>query len=167
RRAGCSLRPFRFPLRPEEMQARSGRLMAYEAYGLLKRLVDDEAQPIDPHVRQRLLAGRGIDVASHEATLRQRSEDCAAYAAAADGLDGLILPTVPRCPCPVEEVDESTVPMSRLTRAANYLDLTALTLPVRAPAPALPVGIQLVAPARDEARLLGLGRLVERLMAEA
>lgn len=166
RAAGCRLRPFRFPLHPVEMQAFSGRLMAYEAYGLLRHLVDDDSLPLDPHVRTRVLGGRGITAEAYEAVMHLRDEHCAAFAAAYAGLDGLVMPTVPLCATPIVEADESTIPMSRLTRAANYLDLSAITVPAGALAPGLPVGIQLIVPGGAEARALGLGRLVEELVGQ-
>lgn len=164
RRAGCRVSRFAFPLTPEEMQAASGRIMAFEAYQALSQLIDDPDAPLDPHVRARIAAGREIDAAAHRETLARRDQQRAAFAAAFEDLDLLLLPTVPRVAAPIAEVDESTIPLSRLTRAANYLELCALTLP--APTGGLPVGLQLVARGGDEAGLLAGGRLLERLLAD-
>jgi aspartyl-tRNA(Asn)/glutamyl-tRNA(Gln) amidotransferase subunit A len=75
--------------------------------------------------------------------------------------DGLLLPTTPIAAVPLTQIDQSQAPMSRLTRPVNYLDLCALALPCGFTGTGLPVSLQVVGRAYDEARVLRIGRAYE------
>jgi aspartyl-tRNA(Asn)/glutamyl-tRNA(Gln) amidotransferase subunit A len=53
-------------------------------------------------------------------------------------------------------VDETISPLSRLTRAANYLDLPAASLPCGLSDEGMPVGLQVMARPADEATMVTL-----------
>jgi aspartyl-tRNA(Asn)/glutamyl-tRNA(Gln) amidotransferase subunit A len=64
--------------------------------------------------------------------------------------------------CSLEEVDEAATPLSAFTRAGNYLDACALSLPAGLSADGLPVGVQLMAKRFDEASLIRVGGAVQQ-----
>ena len=55
----------------------------------------------------------------------------------------------------------------RNTVAVNYLGLCAITMPVGRDRAGMPVGLQLIAPAGAEERLLAIGLAVERVLGTA
>jgi aspartyl-tRNA(Asn)/glutamyl-tRNA(Gln) amidotransferase subunit A len=65
--------------------------------------------------------------------------------------------------CPVDAVDESVTPLASFTRAGNYLDACALSLPAGFSSDGLPVGVQLLGRARTEATLLRAGIAFQQL----
>ena len=69
----------------------------------------------------------------------------------------LLTPTLPMAACSLDDVDEGATPLSAFTRAGNYLDTCALSLPAGLSADGLPVGIQLMAKRFDEASLFRAG----------
>jgi aspartyl-tRNA(Asn)/glutamyl-tRNA(Gln) amidotransferase subunit A len=71
--------------------------------------------------------------------------------------DALLTPTVPMAACPVEAVDEGVTPMASFTRAGNYLNACALSLPAGFSADGLPVGVQLLGRPATDAALLRVG----------
>jgi len=58
----------------------------------------------------------------------------------------------------MEEVDEAATPLAAYTRAANYLNACALSLPGGFTEIGLPVGVQLLGKPFDEANVLQIGR---------
>jgi len=61
----------------------------------------------------------------------------------------------------MSEVDETVSPLSRLTRAANYLDLPAISLPCGLTSENMPAGLQIVGRPRDETAVVALGAAFE------
>jgi aspartyl-tRNA(Asn)/glutamyl-tRNA(Gln) amidotransferase subunit A len=70
---------------------------------------------------------------------------------------------VPVVACPVEDVDEAMTPLASFTRAGNYLDTCALSLPAGLSADGLPVGVQLLGKPRAETTLLRAGMAFQQL----
>lgn len=64
---------------------------------------------------------------------------------------------------PIDTVDETTSPLSRLTRAANYLDLPAISVPCGLSAEGLPISLQISGRPRDEFRVVALAAAFERV----
>lgn len=143
------------PLPLAECQRRCGRIMAHDAYRTLHGIIDDHRLPLDPWVRGRVAMGRDIDDKAHEQALRQRRAEIAAFLDGFDPGDALVLPTTPFPTRPVAEIDEREIPMSRFTRFANYLDLTAVSLPLWQ-VDGAPAGIQFVMRHGQDDRLLDL-----------
>ncbi|TFH47855.1 MAG: amidase [Lysobacterales bacterium] len=163
-RAGCQVERFRFPLELVEIQRRNGAIMAYEAYASLRTLVDDEAVQLDPYVRQRVQAGAVLSRDDYNMLLAQRHRDLQAFSDSFAGFDCLFLPTTPITARQLTEVDESSIPLSRLTRAGNYYDLCGLSLPYMPHDNSLPIGMQLLMRSREDARLLSVGARIESLL---
>ena len=164
--AGAHLREMALPLSFVEIQAINGDIVAFEAYRHLGPLAENPAVPLDPFVRARVLQGARLGAADYRARLAEMQALRRTFAAAFRGADVLLLPGTPMAAPRLAEVDEAVIPMSRFTRAANCLGLCAIALPVPATAGALPLGIQLAAPAMEDARLLAIAETVERMSAQ-
>ena len=63
----------------------------------------------------------------------------------------------------MDTIDETTSPLSRLTRAANYLDLPGISVPCGLTLEGLPAGLQIVGGPRDEAMVVALGAAFEKV----
>jgi aspartyl-tRNA(Asn)/glutamyl-tRNA(Gln) amidotransferase subunit A len=90
-------------------------------------------------------------------------------AAALEGIDALVCPTVPISPPPIAEVTDDAymglnLRMLRNTCVVNFLGLCAVTLPVGRDQIGMPVGLQLIGRPGAEARLLAIARAIERLL---
>jgi aspartyl-tRNA(Asn)/glutamyl-tRNA(Gln) amidotransferase subunit A len=107
--------------------------MAAESYALYHELVDDEKAPLDPHVRPRFAAGRGISAQAYIDALRMRDVMKAQFAAALEGIDALLTPTTMTTALPLDEVDQAKAPDG------------------------LPTSLQIVCRASDEATALRIG----------
>ena len=93
----------------------------------------------------------------------QRARDQAEIHAWLAGFDGLLSPTCPIAAPPLDSIDETTSPLSRLTRAANYLDLPAISVPCGLTPEGLPAGLQITGRPRDEVGVVALGQAFERV----
>ncbi len=160
RAMGHAIEALPFPAALTEYQALSGGMMGYEAFARHHIRVKELGDAMDPHVRTRILAGRAIDAARYAEFGAIRRRDISTFGAAFAGVDAIALPSTPLPAIPVAEVDESTIPMSRYTRVANWLDLCAISIPNGATASGLPTGLQLMAPSGADFRLLDLAERV-------
>ena len=61
----------------------------------------------------------------------------------------------------MSKVDETVSPLSRLTRAANYLDLPGISVPCGLTKDGMPVGLQILGRHREEATVVALGAAFE------
>ena len=132
------------------------RIMAAESYALYHALVDDEAAPLDPHVRPRIAAGRNLSAQAYIEALRMRDTMKQQYAAAMEGIDALLTPTTMTTAVPLDEVDQAKAP-AHYTRFGNYLELCALALPNGLDPQGLPTSLQVVCRGGDEATALRIG----------
>ena len=89
--------------------------------------------------------------------------DQTAFHAWLNDYDGLLSPTCPIPAPPMDSIDETTSPLSRLTRAANYLDLPGISVPCGLTVEGLPVGLQILGQLGDEASVVALGAAYERV----
>jgi aspartyl-tRNA(Asn)/glutamyl-tRNA(Gln) amidotransferase subunit A len=137
-----------------EYQALNGQIVAYEAYRHHKAVVEDSDTPLDPFVRQRVLAGREIDAAAYRALNERLHEARAAFRQQLGHLDIIAAPGTPLPAIPVSEVDDTAIPMSRYTRIGNCLDLCGISLPNGTTATGLPTGLQLMSWSGQDALLL-------------
>lgn len=154
---GLPMEPLSLPFPLAEYQHRCGQLMARDAYQALHWIIDDPAAPVDPWVRRRIEAGRDISDAAHEVGWNIRSKDILNFLERFGPDDVLVLPTTPFPTRPIAEIDEAEFPMSRFTRLANYLDLTAASLPLWQ-VEGRPAGLQFVMRRDQDDRLLKILR---------
>lgn len=149
------------PHRFRDYAAATGRIIGAEGYRFVGALVDDPDLPLDPNVRPRIQSGRAISARDYLLTLAEREEHRRAFATALAGVDALLTPTTATAAIPVAEVDESTTP-AHFTRAGNYLGLCGLALPCGITRAGLPVSLQILCHAREEAMALRIGWAYEQ-----
>jgi aspartyl-tRNA(Asn)/glutamyl-tRNA(Gln) amidotransferase subunit A len=145
----------------------TGTIISAEAYDLLGDVVEDEAAPLDPHVRARILGGRAFNRDAQGAhgylsALRERRQAQAALAPIFDQVDAILTPTTPIPAPPLSDVDESRLPLSRFTRAINFLGLCALAVPMGVTEAGLPTSLQIIGRPFCEPLLLRLGWAYEQ-----
>ncbi|WP_248731128.1 amidase [Pseudomonas sp. MWU13-2517] len=145
-----------------------GWLGAFEAFALHEALLDSaDAEQLDPRVRRRLEAARGLPASQliHLLDARRHLQQ-----QLSDDLDGAILitPTVAHgapALAPLEADDELFVQTNlatlRLTMPGSLLDMPGVTLPSGRDALGLPTGLLLSAPMGEDARLLRAALAVE------
>ena len=144
-----------------------------EASALHARWIRSRPRAYGADVRTRLQLGALVAGADYVLAQRMRARIRAAMSRVFQAIDVLLLPTTP-ITAPVigertvrwrsgeEPVDGALV---RLTAPFNLTGLPALSVPFGAAA-GLPVGVQVVGPWNDEARVLAVGRVIEELAAE-
>ncbi len=157
RALGAEVVERRFPFAFDDLMRRNGQLIAAEAYAVHRAYIEDETLPVGAGVRRRVLGGKTIGAADYIDALSDRRAARAQWIDWMRDCDALLTPTVPIAACPVEAVDEGVTPLASFTRAGNYLDACALSLPAGFSAIGLPVGVQLMGRPRTDATLLRLG----------
>ncbi|MDX6227752.1 MAG: allophanate hydrolase [Frankiales bacterium] len=130
-----------------------------ERYAGFGHLLEDDAEGLDPVVRQVVLGGRAVTGASvyeamdRLAVLRRLTEPMW------DEVDALLLPVTPGHPTLAEVAADPVGVNSRLgvyTNFVNLLDLCAIAVPSGRRSDGLPFGSQLIAPAFADRPLLDL-----------
>ncbi|MGD9696977.1 MAG: allophanate hydrolase [Thermoleophilia bacterium] len=125
---------------------------------------DNPAATLDPVVRSIILGAEGIDaVAAYRGryALDRIIRDAAGVW---DRIDALLVPTVPFAPTIAEVAADPHGVNARLgayTSFVNLMDLCALALPAGARQSGVPFGVQLVAPALQDALLCDIGTRFE------
>ena len=157
RALGADVVERRFPFAFDDLMRRNGQLIAAEAYAVHRDYIEDEQLPIGAGVRRRMLGGKAIGAADYIDALAHRRAACAQWIDWMRDCDALLTPTVPMPACPVDAVDEAVTPLASFTRAGNYLNTCALSLPAGLSDGGLPVGVQLLARPGSDAALLRIG----------
>jgi aspartyl-tRNA(Asn)/glutamyl-tRNA(Gln) amidotransferase subunit A len=163
RRSGVTVQMVRPPKALDESFAPNGLLMAGEGWRIWRERIEIHAKVMDPWIVRRFEVGRDISDDQLEQAHGQRAEDQAQFHAWLAAYDGLVTPTCPIPAPPMDEVDETVSPLSRLTRAANYLDLPGVSVPCGLTGAGLPVGLQVLGRPRDETTVVALGAAFERV----
>ncbi len=148
----------------EDYVAPAGVIMGAEAFALHADRLARERARMDPWVVRRLEAGSRA-MAGYSDALRRRAEDQARFAAWFDDLDVLVTPATAITAPLLADIDEATLPLSRFTRACNYLDLPAVVLPCGYDAAGLPIGLQIIAGPGREDIAVGLAHAFETAFA--
>lgn len=151
------------PWSPDDFFLPNGTVMAGEGWRIRSERIAAHRDEMDPWVARRFEAGAGIDDAALDAAYARRAEDQARVHAWLSAYDGLVCPTAPITAPPLEAADETISPFSRFTRAANYLDLPAASVPCGLGADAMPVGFQIMGRPRDEAGVVAIAAAFERV----
>jgi aspartyl-tRNA(Asn)/glutamyl-tRNA(Gln) amidotransferase subunit A len=144
-----------------------------EASALHARWIRTRPRAYGADVRTRLQLGTLVGGADYVLAQRMRARIRGAMSRVFRDIDVLLLPTTPitaplvgertvRWRSGEEPVDGALV---RLTAPFNLTGLPALSVPFGAAA-GLPIGVQVVGPWNDEARVLAVGRLLEESAAE-
>ena len=144
------------PHRFSDYIAATGRIIGAEGYRFVGHLVDDERLPVDPHIRPRIQVGRGVSARDYLLALAQMEEHRRAFNAAMAGVDALLTPTSLTPPLPIDQVDQSGTG-AHFTRPVNYLGLCGLAVPDGFTPGGLPLSLQIVCRAGEEAMALRIG----------
>ncbi len=142
------------PLDFAAMSRHNGAIIAAEVYHFHGAYIEDVTLPIGDAIRQRVLKGRAISAEAHLATLAHRRQTIAAFDEWMRAYDLLVTPSLPFAAGALKDIDENlTTPMT-FTRAVNYLDACAISLPAGFSRDGMPIGMQLVARPWQENLLL-------------
>ncbi|HEY8614665.1 amidase [Phenylobacterium sp.] len=139
----------------------NGLLMAGEGWRIWGERIARHREVMDPWIVRRFEAGREISDARLQRAHDERAAQQAEFHAWLAGFDGLLSPTCPIPAPPMDEVDETISPLSRLTRAANYLDLPGISVPCGLTDEGLPAGLQVLGRPGDEATVVSVGAAFE------
>jgi aspartyl-tRNA(Asn)/glutamyl-tRNA(Gln) amidotransferase subunit A len=144
------------PHRFSDYAAATGRIIGAEGYRFVGHLVDDDALPVDPHVRPRIQIGRGLSARDYLVTLAEMADRRRAVAVALADVDALLTPTAQTPAIPIDKADQAGT-AAHFTRAFNYLGMCALALPNGFTAGGLPTSLQIACAAGEEATALRIG----------
>lgn len=161
--AGATIERAVFPMVSEAMGL-AGCLFTTEAYATWRDPIEATPEKMYEGVLKRFESGAdysGADFVAGWQRLRQLRKD---WAAAVAGYDAVLTPTTPIMPPNLSRliedfdyfVDRNLLAL-RNTRIGNLMGLCALTLPTGTPS----CGLQVLAPAFGEAKLLRLGAAIE------
>jgi aspartyl-tRNA(Asn)/glutamyl-tRNA(Gln) amidotransferase subunit A len=145
-------------------------VLAVEAAAFHKRWLIERPQDYGPQVLMRLQNGLAIPGVTYLEAMRWRGPALAAHLTAVDGVDAVIAPVAPVAAPTIAESDVGNSPdaeaviqrLTRFTRPVNYLGLPSLSIPSGFTRSGLPVGMQLIGRAFDEAMLLRIGAAFQR-----
>jgi len=163
RRIGVTVQMVRPARALDESFGPNGLIMAGEGWRIHRQRIETHRKVMDPWIVKRFEVGRGISDERLAQAHAQRAEDQAQFHAWLAAYDGLVTPTCPIPGPPMTEVDETVSPLSRLTRAANYLDLPGISVPCGLTAEGMPAGLQILGRPRDETSLVALGAAFEKV----
>ncbi|MBR0798652.1 amidase [Bradyrhizobium jicamae] len=154
-----------------QLSAASQLVLAAESAAFHKRWMIERPQDYGAQVLMRLQNGLAIPAVTYLETMRWRGPALAAHNAAVSGIDAVIAPVGP-IPAPtIAESDVGNGPgaeaviqrLTRFTRPVNYLGLPSLAIPSGFTRTGLPVGMQLIGRAFEEAVLLRIGAAFQRV----
>ena len=162
---------------PEATLAREsslrGGIFGAEGLSFIEEYYPDRVATLDPNVAERFADGADITAIDYLKAIRR----IAGFARIANHklrhVDALITPTLAVTPPTVEEVgDVATYKhhlghMTQNTHPVNLLELCAITMPVALDGAGMPVGLQLIACAGREERLLAAALACEKVLGTA
>jgi aspartyl-tRNA(Asn)/glutamyl-tRNA(Gln) amidotransferase subunit A len=150
-----------------------GGIVSPELYQFLKSQLPDWLETLDPKVKRRVDFARDLSAWEYI----DRKTAYAAFARQADealkAVDVLVGPTTPiTAPAVQDFADDDSygkLNMQALknTAVVSFLGLCALSLPIGHDAAGMPIGLQLVARAMEEPKLLAVAAAFERVFAQA
>jgi len=160
---GASCEIHRLPSDFYAMARTNGSIIAAEAYAYHADSIADTTLPFGSAVRARILTGRDISASAYIRMLKQHTEARAIWRDWIDQrADALLMPSLPMTACRHDEVDESSLAAASYTRAANFMNAAAASLPAGFSPEGLPVGVQLMGAPYSEARLTAIGAVFQR-----
>ncbi len=163
RGAGVSVRFVTSPRPLEDYFAPNGILISGEGWRIRGAHIEANRAVMDPWVVKRFEIGRDISDADLAAAQARRQADQAEFHAWLGGFRATVSPTTPMGAPPIDEVEEQGSAFSRFTRAANYLDLPAASLPCGLSSDGVPMGFQIMANPADETSMVALAATYERV----
>ena len=150
-----------------------GGLSAIELRSFLDRELPDWLPQLDPVIAPAVRAAEslsGRDYLARGARLRALAQRAAPRLTAVDVIASPTLCLTPPLMSDVVDADNHLRVNRRIVRntvAVNYLGLCAITMPVGRDRAGMPVGLQLIAPANAEEKLLRIALAAERVLGTA
>ena len=148
-----------------EINAKGG-IAAAEAYSVHHGLLAERGDGYDQRVRTRINSGQLI-TAQELIDIHHRRDAMIGQAhAMMSGYDALVMPTVPNAPLKISDVDDDdnygplNLRCLRNTFVGNFLHTCAISIPIGT-VDGAPVGLMLMMPAGNDARLFSLAAAVE------
>lgn len=139
----------------------NGWLMAAEGWRVRGPHIAANGEFMDRWVVKRFEAGRSVTDAELARALARRAADQREFQDWMAPYGALLSPTLPIPAPPIEDVDETASPFSAMTRAGNYLDLPAASVPMGLTDGGLPAGLQIMGRMADEASVVALAAAYE------
>ncbi len=140
-----------------DLSVPAGVIVSSEAYALHRAYIEDESQPIGPHVRQRARAAKAHPPGAYAEELRRMHERRRVFARWFEPWDALLLPSIAVPALPIAEHDEMGPIPGYLTRPGNYLGLCGLSMPTGFSG-GLPLSVQILGKPFAETTVLRLGK---------
>ncbi len=159
-----SVREVDFPVNTDRI------LQSYESYDYHRATVASSPELYDPETLRRLRSGEAVPEAEYRLALADLQKTRAQMADKFREIDLLVTPTTP---IPAPRISElmrdpallrpAELMLLRNTRPVNVWGLPAISVPCGTTRQGLPIGLQLVAPAGGEVRMLQAAYEYERL----
>jgi aspartyl-tRNA(Asn)/glutamyl-tRNA(Gln) amidotransferase subunit A len=138
-------------------------LVSAEIFAEFGALAEDESAVMQPFVRRRILAGRGVTRQDYVRLLKRRRAAIKTMQNDLVAFDAIVTPTCPKLAIPVADVD-LLAPATPFARFVNYFDLAGLSVPCGLTKSGLPIGLQFVVKHSNDWALLNLGARFEALV---
>ncbi|MEO1231768.1 MAG: amidase [Myxococcota bacterium] len=153
-----------------QAQFAQGGPVAVEVHRFLDKELPEWWEHLEPRVGQRIAPAENVSGSEY---LERRQEMERAHAMAMGGfedVDVYVTPTVANTPPLAKTMEEdldayrkANLRCLRNTAMVSYLGLCAVSLPCGLDSAGMPVGLQLIGPAGEEERVLGIARTLERM----
>ena len=147
--------------------SQQGGIAAYEFAQFIDDQLAEWKDHVSPWIAQRIAAGRAMPRTVYDETIARMDEWRTETNRLFDKCDVIACPTTPLTPPRFDQIEapedfrHATLLNLRNTTIANLLDMAAITIPVGKDAAGMPVGLQLMAKAGDDRRLIEIARGVE------
>ena len=135
-------------------------IMGVEAAAFHKPMYEKQAQDYRPKLREMLRQGLATDATTYSKALERRLRFTADMKELAEQADVLLTPSTPTAPL----ADLTNTGDTRFQGPWTSCGLPTITLPTGLAESGLPMGIQLIAPPIEEARLLAIARWCEKVI---
>jgi aspartyl-tRNA(Asn)/glutamyl-tRNA(Gln) amidotransferase subunit A len=125
---------------------------------------------MDPVVGARGERGLEVLAADYLRLERQRKELCRSAAQRLEGFDGIVAPSAAILPPPVADFADPAaglklaLAITRNSQPGNLLDLCGTSTPIQSLGAPLPVGLQILCPAGQDAKALAIALTLEELL---
>jgi aspartyl-tRNA(Asn)/glutamyl-tRNA(Gln) amidotransferase subunit A len=169
-RAGACIEPLPDSMFRETLEyVERGSFSSEEAWQRFGALIEARPQDIDPRIAERILRGRNIAAADHDANVRALAAMKERFEHSMKNFDALIAPTVPIIAPAMADMEEdekfrrANALILRNPMVANLLDAPSLTIPCHASGSA-PVGLMLISPRLSDRRVLAIGQTLEAML---
>lgn len=149
---------------------RQGATSGAELFAFLNAELRDWLDLLDPKVKARVDGGRALGATEFLERVARLDILGRAVHERLSEVDAFACPTVAITPPPLTAVEDAddyrewNMAILRNTSIVNLLGLCAVTLPAGLDSAGMPVGLQLIGRANDEAHLLALARLIEQVI---